>query len=60
MRTTIDKYNKLCDMDLIQKSKYDINARIDLILADIQQQILKYEEEARAIYGDEKKSEKIF
>ena len=50
MQTTLDKYNKLCDMELIQKSKYDINARIDIILADIQKQIKKYEDEAKAMY----------
>lgn len=35
MQTTLDKYNKLSDMELLQKSRYDINARIDIILADI-------------------------
>ena len=61
MNTTLERYNKLCDMELVQKSKYDINARIDIILADIQTQIQKYEDEAKAMYfDDEKKSEKSF
>lgn len=32
MTTTREKYNRLCDMNIVDKSKYDINARIDLII----------------------------
>ena len=61
MKTTLADYKKKCDMELIQKARHDINARIDIILADIQTQIQKYEDEARAMYfDDEKKSEKSF
>lgn len=36
MKTTIDKYNKLKDMDLIDGAKYDINARVEMILREVQ------------------------
>lgn len=32
MTTTREKYNRLCDMNIVDKSKYDLNARIDLIM----------------------------
>lgn len=32
MRTTLERYNRLCDNNIVDKSKYDLNARIDLIM----------------------------
>ena len=36
MKTTIDKYKKLKDMDLIDSAKYDINARVEMIFREVQ------------------------
>ena len=36
MKTTIDKYKKLKDMDLIEGAKYDINARVEMIIREVQ------------------------
>ena len=35
MKATLDKIKKLSDMKIINLADYDINKRIDLILADI-------------------------
>lgn len=35
MKTTRDKYQKLCDMELIQKENYTIDSRIDIIMDEI-------------------------
>ena len=35
MRTTVDKYNKLRDMELMNASKYDINARVSIIIQEV-------------------------
>ena len=35
MRTTIDKYSKLRDMELINASKYDINAIVSIIIQEV-------------------------
>ena len=35
MTTTREKYNRLCDAAIIDKSRYDINARIPIILAEV-------------------------
>lgn len=60
MKTTLEKYNKLCDMELIQKSRYDINARVDMIIQEVQAFVKKCEDEARAMYfGDEKNLKKV-
>lgn len=32
MTTTREKYNRLCDLNIVDKSKYDLNARIDLLI----------------------------
>ena len=34
--TTIDKYKKLKDMDLVNGAKYDINARVEMIIREVQ------------------------
>lgn len=36
MKTTIDKYRNLKDMDLINAARYDINARVCLIIQEVQ------------------------
>lgn len=60
MQTTLDRYNKLCDMELIQKAKYDINARVELIIQEVQAFVKNCEDEARAMYfGDEKNLKKV-
>lgn len=41
--TTIQKYNKLCEMNVINKQDYDINRRIDIIISEIQQQLAIWE-----------------
>lgn len=35
MKTTIDKYRKLSDMDLVNGAKYDVNARVEMILREV-------------------------
>ena len=35
MKTTIDKYSKLRDMELMNASKYDINARVSIIIQEV-------------------------
>ena len=35
MRTTVDRYNKLRDMELMNASKYDINARVSIIIQEV-------------------------
>ena len=53
MNITREKYNKLKDMELINASKYDINARVSIIIQEVQQLLQKYEDEARAIFYPE-------
>ena len=36
MRTTIDKYNKLKDMELINRAKYSLNDRVEMIIQEVQ------------------------
>lgn len=36
MKTTVDKYKKLKDMDLVNGAKYDINARVEMIIREVQ------------------------
>lgn len=35
MKTTIQRYNDLCDMNLINKQNYDINARVSMIIQEV-------------------------
>ena len=36
MKTTpIENYNKLCDMNIVDASKYDINARVSMIIQEV-------------------------
>lgn len=32
MKTTVDRYNKLCDNNIVDKSRYDLNRKIGLFL----------------------------
>ena len=57
MKTTIDKYNRLRDMELMNASKYDINARVSIIIQEVQQLLQKYEDEARALFYPESAKE---
>lgn len=36
MKTTIDQYNKLTDMELLNSAKYDINMRVEMIVREVQ------------------------
>ena len=36
MRTTIDKYIKLKDMELVNAARYDLNARVCLIIQEVE------------------------
>lgn len=58
MNITQEKYNKLRDMELMNASKYDINARVSIIIQEVQQLLQKYEDEARAIFYPERNKEK--
>lgn len=63
MRTTLEKYNRLCDRAIIDKSKYDINARVEMIMQEILSQLREWEQDAIDIYGPLKtplKSLRIF
>jgi hypothetical protein len=35
MKTTVEKYNKLCDANIIDRAKYDINARVEMIIQEV-------------------------
>ena len=35
MRTTIDRYKKLKDMDLINRAKYNLNDRVEMIIQEV-------------------------
>lgn len=35
MNTTIDKYRKLTDMELLNRAKYDINMRAEMIVREV-------------------------
>lgn len=43
MKTTVEKYKKLCDMNIINKQNYDINSRISIIIQEVQDLLMKYE-----------------
>lgn len=46
-----EKYERLRDMNILDASRYDINARIDLIIQEILTQLQEWEEDAVDIYG---------
>ena len=56
MNTTLEKYNKLCGMELVQRSSYDINARVEMIIQEVQAFVKKCEDEARTMYFDDEKN----
>ena len=35
MRTTVDKYNKLKNLDLINRAKYSLNDRVEMIIQEV-------------------------
>lgn len=35
MKTTIDRYNKLTDMELLDGAKYDLNMRVEMIFREV-------------------------
>lgn len=35
MKITADKYNKLKDMDLINRAKYSLNDRVEMIIQEV-------------------------
>lgn len=35
MKITKEKYNKLTDMDLIDRSKYSLNDRVEMIVQEV-------------------------
>lgn len=57
MNTTVEKYNKLCDMNIINRQNYDINSRISIIIQEVQDLLDKYEKEARIMLGYDKKED---
>lgn len=48
----LDELRKYTDI-----SKFDINAKVQMIIEEIQQQLAKWEQEARAIYYPESQKE---
>ena len=58
MRTTIDKYNKLRDMDLINRAKYNLNDRVEMIIQEVQDYLDQCEKRAREILGYDIKENK--
>ena len=35
MKTTIDKYSRLRDMELINRAKYSLNDRVEMIIQEV-------------------------
>ena len=58
MRTTIDKYSKLRDMELINRAKYNLNDRAEMIIQEVQDYLDQCEKRAREIIGYETKENK--
>ena len=46
-----EKYERLRNMNILDASRYDINARIDLIIQEILTQLQEWEKDAVDIYG---------
>ena len=55
MRTTIEKYNQLRDMQLINRAKYNLNDRVEMIVQEVQDYLDQCEKRAREILGYETK-----
>lgn len=58
MKISQQRYNQLRDMDLINASKYDINARVSIIIQEVQDYLDQCEKRAREILGYETKENK--
>ena len=58
MITTVDKYSRLRDMDLINRAKYNLNDRVEMIIQEVQDYLDQCEKRAREILGYETKENK--
>ena len=58
MRTTVDKYNKLKNLDLINRAKYSLNDRVEMIIQEVYDYLEQCERRAREILGYETKDNK--
>ena len=57
MNITREKYNKLKDMDLINRAKYSLNDRVEMIIQEVQDYLDQCEKRAREMLGYEKNKE---
>lgn len=55
MKITREKYEKLRDMDLIDRSKYSLNDRVEMIVQEVQDFLEQCEKRAREMLGYENK-----
>ena len=58
MKITKEKYNKLRDMDLINRAKYNLNDRVEMIIQEVQDYLDQCEKRAKEILGYETKENK--
>ena len=58
MKITQEKYNKLKDMDLINRAKYNLNDRAEMIIQEVQDYLDQCERRAREILGYDTKGNK--
>ena len=58
MKITKEKYNKLRDMDLINRAKYNLNDRVEMIIQEVQDYLEQCEKRAKEILGYETKENK--
>lgn len=35
MRTTVDRYNKMKEMELVNTARYDLNARVEILVREV-------------------------
>ena len=58
MKITQEKYNKLKNLDLINRAKYNLNDRVEMIIQEVQDYLDQCEKRAREILGYETKENK--
>ena len=58
MKITAEKYNKLKDMDLINRAKYSLNDRVEMIIQEVQEYLDQCEKRAREMLGYDTKDSK--
>ena len=58
MKITADKYNKLRDMNLINRAKYSLNDRVEMIIQEDQEYLDQCEKRAKEILGYDTKDNK--